>query len=43
MFTAARYVNYCEGKDEVQYSRREKGVRSRDVAGRERVVVRLKD
>ena len=42
LFTAARYVNYCEGKDEVQY-RREKGVRSRDVAGRERVVVRLKD
>lgn len=42
LFTAARYVNYCEGKDEVQY-RRERGVRSRDVAGRERVVVRLKD
>lgn len=43
LFTAARYVNYCEGKDEVQY-RRERGV-SVDMAstGRERVVVRLKD
>ncbi|KAL3776235.1 hypothetical protein HJC23_011732 [Cyclotella cryptica] len=43
LFTAARYVNYCEGKDEVQY-RRERGV-SDDTAstGRERVVVRLKD
>ena len=41
-FTAARYVNYCEGRDEVQY-RRENGVKSGDVAGRERVVVRLKD
>ena len=42
LFTAARYVNYCEGRDEVQY-RRENGVRSGDVAGRERVIVRLKE
>lgn len=41
-FTAARFVNYCEGKDEVQY-RRELGMKSSEVAGRERVVVRLKD
>jgi cob(I)alamin adenosyltransferase len=42
LFSAARFVNYCDGKEEVQY-RRESGVKGGDVAGRERVVVRLKD
>jgi cob(I)alamin adenosyltransferase len=42
LFTAARFVNYCDGKDEVQY-RRERGLKSSEIGGRERVVVRLKD
>jgi cob(I)alamin adenosyltransferase len=42
LFTAARFVNYCDGMDEVQY-RRERGMKSGEVGGRERVVVRLKD
>lgn len=42
LFTAARFVNYCDGKDEVQY-RRERGVKSSEIGGRKRVVVRLKD
>lgn len=38
LFTAARFVNYCEGKDEVQYRIERTGGDER-----ERVVVRLKD
>jgi len=44
LFTAARYVNYCEGKDEVQYKKENAGlgVSSSSIEGRERVVMKLK-
>ena len=47
-FTAARFVNYCEDRDEVQYRREERGSDSTGSARkgvnfqRERVVVKLK-
>ncbi|KAL9184268.1 hypothetical protein ACHAXT_002354 [Thalassiosira profunda] len=40
-FTAARYVNFCEDRDEVQYRTEAKGSRRKD-SQRERVVVKLK-
>ena len=43
LFTVARYVNYCEGKDEVQYRKKNTrlGVSSSSIEGRERVVIKL--
>lgn len=45
-FTAARFVNYCEDRDEVQYRREERGPDETGKKGanfqRERVVVKLK-
>lgn len=43
LFTVARYVNYCEGKDEVQYRKENAclGVSSSSIEGRERVVIKL--
>ena len=47
LFTAARYVNYCEVIDELQYRREQKRVAERgkneDISLRERVVVKLKE
>jgi len=37
-FTAARYVNYCEGRDELMYKRHFRGSKQRD-----RVVVKLRE
>ena len=46
LFTAARFVNYCEERDELQYKREEKGanggVKDSNFQ-RERVVVKLKE
>jgi len=47
LFTAARFVNYCEGKDELQYRREqmeaiERG-KNEDISMRKRVVVKLNE
>lgn len=50
LFTAARYVNYCDGRDEMQYRREERrggdvvdDDKKRGAFQRERVAVKLKD
>lgn len=48
LFTAARFVNYCDDKEEVQYRSADHGIEGRNIRNnlngtRERVVVKLKE